>query len=229
MSHTQGKFTQDGAANDLQIFLGASAFVDTAGHAVFTVGGPGLASQNLASTLAGTLYATRMDLYKRTGEYATPAGSQEQFGTAASVPGPTAVANTSGPLAQKGYPPTIGTSMSTLAGPATEPIPKGIQIDSVDVIYAVGAVNAAAATMELTKTKFVNGVAPAVVDLIALGVNGLPVVAAAQPYVTNVKVTTPVMLTDSDSQIILNVNLTAGSGGTITFYGAVLHCSYNLN
>ena len=72
--------------------------------------------------------------------------------------------------------------------------------------------------------------APSVANLIALAANGLPTAIGAQPQVTNVVVPAPAMITPNvDTQVILNINLTAGNGGTINFYGAVLKCSFNFN
>ena len=112
------------------------------------------------------------------------------------------------------------------------PIPKGVQINSIDVVYQVLAVTASAATIGLTKTFFANLVAPVVTNLLALGANGLPTAIGAQVQVTNVPITTPAMLVPAAGGVtapLVNVNLTAGSGGTINFYGVCLNCSYNLN
>src|SRR5215472_8857469 len=53
---------------------------------------------------------------KRTGIFATPALQQEQFGTAASLPGPTGVANTSDPEGIRGMPPFLSSKLPTLVG-----------------------------------------------------------------------------------------------------------------
>lgn len=160
----------------------------------------------------------------------TPALAQMQFGTAASQPGPTSIAGTSDPSAlPAGMPPFAGSLVGTLAVPRAGAIPKGIQINSFDVIYLASTVNLGLAQVSLTKTKFVNGVAPAVTNLVALGTNGLLVAFAAQPYNINVPVVTPAFVTDTDTEVILHVNLTAGGGGTAKFYGVNLKCSFNLN
>ncbi len=176
------------------------------------------------------------ELLLRSGVLATPQYDQEQFGTAASVPGPSAVANTNGPLGEpnpvtpyfQGFPPLTAAQLTTLAGATAGAQPKGIQIDSVDVIYQVLAdATAVAATIGLTKTVFANLVAPVVTNLIALGANGLPVIIGAQPQVTNVPVTTPAMIVAADTEVLLNINLTGGTAGTIKFYGAVIKAHYN--
>jgi hypothetical protein len=232
MGNTAGKQTQQTLSTDLEIFVGASEFKDVAGLATLASAGEGLLSLNLSSTQAATFFANLTAFLRRTGEYATAAGSQRQYGTAASVPGPSTVANTSGPLALPvGFPPIVGSKMATLAGGLAGPTPKGMQINSMDVIYEVDTVNASLATCSLTETNFANAASPVVTSLITLGANGLPVAfgTSAKPYVTNVAVTTPALITVTDTEVIAHVNLTAGSGGTAKFYGVNLKVSYNLN
>lgn len=237
MGYTEGRWEQGTSFPDMQFFVGAGQFIDTSAHAVNSSQGAGLFDMTLASTLAGTFFVNLGETL-RTGVYATSAYDQEEFGTAAGTPGPSLTANTSGPLAlPAGFPPIAAANLSTIAGSIAGtgagiqrgPIAKGLQVDSIDVIYTVAAVAATLATVGLTKTVFVDSVAPAVTNLIALGANGLPTSFQATPHVTNVPVPTPVMITSNDAEIIANVNLTAGSGGTITFYGIVVKAHYNYN
>jgi len=240
MPHTDGRWTQGTSNPDLQLFIGALKFKDLAGLATTpaSIATPGLIWQLVPAGDASIFTVDLAELMLRSGVYATPAYDQEQFGTAASVPGPSIVANTSGPLAIpgsgtpnfQGFPPTPSALMATLAGPSTGPAQKGIQIDSVDVIYQVLAdATAVAATIGLTKTTFSNLAAPVVTNLIALGANGLPVIIGAQPQVTNVAVTIPAMIVASDTEVLLNINLTGGTAGTIKFFGAVIKAHFNLN
>jgi hypothetical protein len=179
-----------------------------------------------------SIFAANLGQFLRAPVYATPAYDQEQFGTAAAQPGPSSVSGTGGPLQlPQGQPPMTTSQLATVSGSyVSGPAKKGLQIDSVDVIYQVLAdATAVAATIGLTKTDFANLVAPVVSNLIALGAHSLPVVVGAQPQVTNVAVASPAMLVDSDSEVILNVNLTGGTAGTIKFYGAVIHGHFNFN
>ena len=228
MGYTEGMWTQAIANPDLQIFFGAESFQDSSANAVLTSNGSGDLSLNLASTKAGTFFAT-LPILARTGVYATTALAQEQFGTAAAQPGPSSVANTSGPLAMPGRPPIAGASMATVAGPVTGPSKKGIQIDSIDVIYKALTVDASTASVGLTQTAFADNVALAVSNIIAKGTNGLVKTARAGVRVINVAVTSPVMLTTGDNEVICEVDLTAGSGGTVQFYGVVVKAHYNFN
>jgi hypothetical protein len=240
MPHTDGRWTQGTSNPDLQLFIGAQKFKDLAGLATTpaTIATPGLLWQLVPAGDACIFVAELDELMLRAGVYATPAYDQEQFGTAASQPGPSSVSGTSGPLAIpgsgtpnfQGFPPIPSALMATLAGPVSGPTQKGIQIDSVDVIYQVLAdATAVAATMGLTKTTFSNLAAPVVTNLIALGANGLPVVIGAQPQVTNVLVPTPGMIVAADTEVLLNINLTGGTAGTIKFFGAVIKAHFNLN
>lgn len=233
MSHTDGFYEMDTPNTDGQFFVGASEFIDTAGVATTASAGAGLFSKNIPATDAATFFANVAQILRRTGMYATPSRVQEQFGTAASVPGPTTVANTNGPEGTVGYPPWIAAQLPTLAGPVAGPIPKGFRVKAIDVIYEVNTVDATAATVGLTVTQFANAVAPTVTNRITLGANGLPTAhntaGTGKPYVTNIVVPSPVFSTATDGETILNVNLTAGTGGTIKFYGVVLYVDFNLN
>jgi hypothetical protein len=235
MPYTDGRWSAGTPGSDMQIFFGASQWKDFAVLATFPAApAAGLIYQTVPSGDACKFFLD-LGLLLRSGEYATPAGSQEQFGTAAALPGPTTVANTGSPLGLlPGYPPILAANMATVggtiggAGIQRGPVAKGIQINSIDVIYQVLTVAAAAATVGLTKTAFANLVAPVVTNLIALGANGLPTAIGAQPQDTSVVVASPAMIIPStDTEVILNVNLTAGAGGTINFYGVAVNCSFN--
>lgn len=237
MPHTDGRWTSGTSFPDLQIFVGADEFTDLAGLATTpsSIATPGVFFKTVPATDASIFVASLAEAWLRSGVYATPQYDQEQYGTAASVPGPTTVANTSGSLAlpgsgspyYQGFPPIPGTTMATLAGPVTGAAAKGIQIDSIDVIYQVLTLAAAAATVGLTSTVFANLVAPVVTNIIALGAHSLPTAIGAHPQVTNVPVTTPAMTVGIDTEVLLNVNLTAGATGTINFYGVVIKAHYN--
>jgi hypothetical protein len=224
----------------MEIFVGAGEFKDTSGNATTGSAGAGLYSLNLANSKAGTFFCDVTAMLKRTGVYATPALAQEQYGTAASQPGPSTVAGTSGPEGLTGYPPMTASQMPTISGSLaaggqstiqTGPVKKGVYITSVDLIYTVAGLAVTLATVGLTNTVFVNNVAPAVSNTIAVGANGMPTAVQAQPYKFNIPVAAAnqVFAVSSGTETILNVNLTTGATGTAVFYGAVLHCTYNFN
>lgn len=229
-SHTDDRWTQGTPNPDMEIFVGAGEFIDIANHATWASAGEGLYTLNMGAAVASTFFVDVNSILRRTGVYMTPSLAQMQFGTAASVPGPTAVANTSSPYGMPvGMPPYTAAQMPTLHGPTNGPLPKGIQVNSMDVVYTVTGAALTLAQCSLTKTKFVNNTAPAVTNLIALAANGMATAVQAQPYVINVAVGTPAMIIDSVAEIIAHVNLTTQAGGSALFYGVNLHCSYNFN
>lgn len=238
MSQTDGRWTAKTPFPDLQLFVGANRFALLGGTAPLpaTIATPGLLFRTVAAGSAA-IFAVSLDLMLRSGIYGSAVYDQEQYGTAASVPGPSLVANTNDPDALRGsgtpnfqgFPPLPAARLATLGAIASGASIKGIQIDSIDVIYQVLAdATAVAATIGLTKTVYANLVAPVVTNLIALGANGLPVVIGAQPQVTNVLVATPAMIQGVDTDVLLNINLTGGTAGTIKFTGAVVKAHYNL-
>lgn len=231
MSQTDGQWIQDTPFTDMEIFVGATEFKDLAAVATFASAGAGLLSLNLATTAAGNFFANITAALKRTGVYATPSLMQQQYGTAASVPGPSTVANTSGPEAVTGFPPFTAANLPTLKGPYNGPVAKGVQINSIDLLYTVSTVNASLAQVGLTATNFIdnNAATPTVTNIITLGANGLATAFRTNYYRTNVAVASPAMQVLADSEFIVNFKLTAGSGGTALFYGCVLKCSYNYN
>jgi hypothetical protein len=233
MPNTDGRWSAETSFPDLQLFLGADKFTDVAALATIpaTIATAGLVYKTVPAGDACIFVASLSELMLRSGVYASSAFDQEQFGTAAAQPGPSLVSGTGGPLQlPQGQPPMTSSQLATVSGNYVSGArAKGIQIDSVDVIYQVLTdATAVAATIGLTKTAFSNLAAPVVTSLITLGANGLPVIIGAQPQVTNVAVTTPAMIVAADTEVLLNINLTGGTGGTIKFYGAVVKAHFNL-
>lgn len=231
MPHTDGRWTSGTSFPGYELFVSALDFIDMAGLATIpaTIATAGLVFKTVPAGDA-CIFAASLNQFLREPIYATPAYDQEQFGTAAAQPGPSTVSGTGGPLGLPfGQPPLLASQLATVSGNYVGgPSKKGLQIDSVDVIYQVLTdATAVAATMGLTYTNFANLVAPVVVNLIALAANGLPVVIGAQPQVTKVAVAAPAMIVGSDTEIVLNINLTGGTAGTIKFYGAVVKGHYN--
>ena len=234
MSITEGKWEQETPQPDLHLWIGADEFVDFAAVATLPASpAAGLIYRIVPASSAAKFFKSPEATMLRSGVYATAAYDQEQYGTSLSLPGPQAsLANSGGPNAGlAGFPPTLAAQMSTLGGIQRGPIPKGFQINSVDVIYQPLVTVASAITFGLTKTQFVNAAAPVVTNIIALGANGLPLAINAQPLVTNIPVTSPAMIVPAqagDLGLVVNLNITTTTG-TVNFYGVMLNCSYNLN
>lgn len=220
--NTAGQLTCDTPNTDGQVFVPLSAFSTVGTAPVLASAGPGLLAATLATGTAYTLFAC-IDQMLRTG---VAPQFQEAFGTAALVPGPTAVPNTGDPESIQGYPPYVGALTPTVFTQKGFKL-KGIQINWIDLIYTAIA-GITSATLGLTTTRYVNNTAPLVANLITLGANGLPVATQALPYRSRVSVAAPLMIALDGAQIILNANFTTGAGNG-TFYGAVAGVTFNFN
>jgi hypothetical protein len=190
---------------NVEFFVGAASFRDVAGLAAVASAGAGLFAQTLAAAQAGTFYADLADYLRKTDL---------------------------GPISGTGIPPQTTSQLATVSGntiTTSGQSYKSLQINSISVIYTNTVANLAVATVGLTKTKFVDTTAPLVTNLLALGSNGLPVAFQTTPHVKNVLLTIPAVVGDTDTSLVLNVNLTAGAGSVVTFYGVSLHCQDNTN
>lgn len=230
MPNTDGRWSAATGFTDGQLFVGADKMIDVAGLATGpTYPALGTLIKTVPAGSASNFVISLSELLQRSGVYADSNYDQEQFGTAAAVPGPSLISNTGGPLQlYKGQPPVTSAKLATVSGSYVPgPAIKGIQLDSVDVIYQVLTVTAALAQIGVTSTKFVGGSAPAATALLALGANSLPTAIAAQPQVTNVPITAPTYIAGLDTQYLINLKLTAGAGGTISVFGIVPKFHYN--
>jgi hypothetical protein len=235
MSITDGRWEQAQPFTDLQIFRGPSDWLDTSGFATYVQLSNGLYSLHVPAGDASTFVTDLFGLH-RTGQYATPAYNQEQFGTAAAQPGPSLVSGTSGPDAfTQPMPPVLAGLMTTTTGSLnqtapggilTGPRPKGMQATSIDIIYRVNTANATLATVSTCRTVFANLVAPVVT--VGLAVTNMLLPFNANPYVINNLITAP-FLVAPDTEVLGYVNLTAGAGGSIDFFGSVTHYNFNFN
>jgi hypothetical protein len=226
---TQGSLEADTPNTDGQIFLGPSAdWVPTTGTAPVTTAGAGLLYQLVAASETCNLFSAISQML-RTGQFPRVPYSSQQFGTAAAIPGPSSVANTGGPSGINGRPPFTGANLATVKGQGAQPIPKGLQINWIDLIYQVLGVALTSVTFGLTNTQFVNAVAPAVTNIVALGANGLTTAVDAQPVRTRITPATPAFSILDGSELIANLNFVTPAGSTVKFYGAVLGVSFNFN
>jgi hypothetical protein len=230
MPFSSGKWTTDSASSDGELFIGTGDFVDTSNNSTITSSGAGNLAFTVAASKSCTFFANLGQILRPLAlGYANAGLAQRQFGTAAGVPGPSSVANTSGPSAlPAGHPGSVSPYVpATVAGPTTGVSPKGLQINWVDICYSVTAVNLFGVGIGITNTVFNNGVAPVVTTLLLLGNNGMPLGFQIQPRRYRVTPTTIAFLTADGSQPIINVNLITNAGGTAAFYGVIVGLSYN--
>lgn len=238
MSRTQGRWEQGTGFTDAQLFVGASKFtpISTSGATTKASAGAGLWTVNTAASLTSNLFA-ELNQILRTGQLATASVNQEEFGTAALVPGPSGVTNTSDPSnLPPGFPPWAAAALPTLTGGLKGPIPKGIKPIWVDVIYEVDAGAITSVTFGLTQTVFpaagASG-APTVTNIIALAANGLPVAANTAGQATRTRIAVASgnqnYLVLDGTEIIANINFVTPAANSVKFYGIILGCHYNYN
>lgn len=231
---TEGRIESNMSNPDLTIFVGPDEIKNTSGTATLTLNASGDLSLNIPASQACVFVVSEASLL-RSGVLASAATDQSQYGTAASQPGPSAVAGTSGPLGMKpGYPPIAAANMATLGAIQTGAIPKGLQINSVTPVYSVSVVALTSIALGVTSTKFANNGAITVTNLLAKGTNGLAVATttgAATPYATPVAMTSPAMTPGSTTgtEILIELDMTTAGTGTARLYGFSVNCSYNFN
>lgn len=228
---TAGQFLQDTPFVDGQIFLSPADMFNsgwTSGP-IQNAGGPTVDIANILTSASTTAYSSAaLRFLNRTG---TQPNYQEQFGTAALVPGPSSVANTSDPLNLVGMPPTKKASLAPLTGGVNGFVPKGIQLNYIDVIYLVATNAISNFALAVYAINYANGVAANKVTLYALNTpTGFPLTVAANPYVFRVPMTATQMFTNSDTKIVIHSFFqSTTSAPSLTFYGLALGVSYNFN
>lgn len=232
---TAGTFSQDSPQTDGVIFIGASEFMS-----------PTLSNTGLTKVAVGkvpyvapvsttTEFFKALDQILRTGVLNSQAYGYTAFGTTGPppVPGPSSVANTSDASGVSGHPPLTIANLPTIKGPVVGAIPKGIQINYIDVIYQVLGAASTAILFGLTKTVFgaagAGATAPVVTNLIALAANGLPTAVAANPVTTRINIANPSMLATDETEILAELSFQNPAGCTVNFYGLKLGVSFNYN
>jgi len=232
MSHTQNRWTMDTPNTDGQIFIGPAGIVTTnmTQAGVYFTNFTSAWELNAATTTA--TYGCAPPIMLRTGVLATPQLTQQQFGTAALQPGPSSVANTSGPLALPGgFPPLKNNQLATVAGnlPA-KGTGKGFQLNWIDVIYQINNNALSAFTIGVGVNQFANNVATNLTTLLADGANGLQTAVQANPYVTRVNITNPSFIVTPDTELFIGGKVVSTVSIPVFYlWGLVLGVSFNFN
>jgi hypothetical protein len=227
---TAGQLLQDTPNTDGQIFIGPDELISPAlTNSALSQSGEGLLVLTAPAAATTDLYKT-IDKILRTGQ---APNYQEQFGTAALVPGPSAVANTSDPLGLVGMPPIKQASLATLKGPITGFVPKGIEITSVDLIYQVATLAVTSVSFGLTATKYglpgAGATAPVVTNVVTFGTNSLPVAISANPVTTRIAIANPIFIVSPETKLQLHVRVVAPATAVLTLAGVILNVAYNYN
>lgn len=222
--HTSGFIMQDQLNPDGHIFL---PFPGTQ-----TRLGSGLSALVQAASTAG-VYEINLD--KLLLRYGMQDDGQQQYGRPNGTSGAIALPLLPGTVDQTPYsrtqrPPVPSTA---IFGPndlgTARTISKGIQVNTINLVYQVLGANLTSATIGMTKTQFASGVAPVVTALLANANNGILLPVAAQPVITGIAIPTPAPITTRFAQTLIEVDITTPAGSTVNLYGLFLDVSFNFN
>jgi hypothetical protein len=103
---------------------------------------------------------------------------------------------------------------------------KGFELTSFDVIYSIGTLAMNAHTVTLDQVAYANDVAVAVTSVPLTGT--LSTATQANPYVTNIAVTTPAFNNTADSKYVIEVTTNNTATTAYDFYGIVLKFSQTI-
>lgn len=98
---------------------------------------------------------------------------------------------------------------------------KGFQLASIDVVYSIATLALDAHTMVLSSVVYANNAAVTVTNIPLTGT--LATATQAQPYVTNLAVTTPAYLNTAVAKYNVELTVDAAATGLYSFYGLNLH------
>jgi hypothetical protein len=227
MPRTAGSFKQDVGPSDGQLFVTASDFQIAAGAAPNTVVNAYLAKQ-VAPAGSATLLGYLSEIL-RTGALASAGPAQQQFGTAANVPGPSAVAGTTNASGLIGYPPLLAANNPTLHGPVTGPVPKGVQFNYLDVIYQTTGAALTSFTANLSIVSFPLAGGSAGQNILIPAQYNLSLAVSAGILRTRIPVAVPAYSVTDGASPYVGLTVATPAGSTFTFYGMVLGVSFNYN
>lgn len=100
---------------------------------------------------------------------------------------------------------------------------KGWRLDSFDYIYSIGTLAMDAHTVTLDRIAYANNVAVSVTSIPLTG--ALSTATQANPYVTNIAVTTPAFDVTADSKYIIEITADNSATSAYDFYGVMLRFS----
>jgi hypothetical protein len=102
---------------------------------------------------------------------------------------------------------------------------KGFRLDSIDVVYSIGTLALDAHTATLDLVNYVNNTAVAITAVALTGT--LATATQANPYVSNLAVTTAAFDNTTDSKYVFELTVNAAATSAYDFYGLVLKFTRN--
>lgn len=103
---------------------------------------------------------------------------------------------------------------------------KGWRLDSFDYIYSIGTLAMDAHSVTLDRIAYANNVAVSVTSIALTG--SLSTATQANPYVTNIAVTTPAFDVTADSKYVMEITANNAATTDYDFYGVMLKFSQTI-
>lgn len=103
---------------------------------------------------------------------------------------------------------------------------KGFRLDSFDYIYSIGTLAMDAHSVTLDRIAYANNVAVSVTSIALTG--SLATATQANPYVSNVAVTTPAFDVTADSKYVMEITANNSATSAYDFYGVMLRFSQTI-
>ncbi len=103
---------------------------------------------------------------------------------------------------------------------------KGFRLDSFDVIYSIATLALDAHTLTLDRIAYANNVAVSITSIPLTG--SLATATQANPYVSNISVTTPAFDITADSKYVIELTVNAAATTDYDYYGIMLRFSQTI-
>lgn len=103
---------------------------------------------------------------------------------------------------------------------------KGFRLDSFDYIYSIGTLAMDAHSVTLDRIAYADNVAVSVTSIALTG--SLATATQANPYVTNIAVTTPAFDVTADSKYVMEITANNSATSAYDFYGVMLRFSQTI-
>lgn len=103
---------------------------------------------------------------------------------------------------------------------------KGFRLDSFDVIYSIGTLALDAHSVTLDRIAYADNVAVSVTSIALTG--SLSTATQANPYVSNIAVTTPAFDVTADSKYVMEITVNNSATSAYDYYGVMLRFSQTI-
>jgi hypothetical protein len=123
-------------------------------------------------------------------------------------------------------------NLSTIEGGLAGFVPKGIQINNLELHYIIGTLAVTTHSVGIVQSVMPVAGTPAALGIsypLAIGANGLSKAVTATPQTTLITLATPSFSVTDLAQLAVEVEVVTPATSTYQLYGATLHVSFNYN